>query len=316
LETEFAAALPVIWRRAVSAEGGFGMLDMAQSLAGRAMRKLAKLGKRRISSAWPKGVVSFTFDDFPKTALLHGGAILERYGARGTYYAAFGLAGSEDALGEMFDCDDVRSAHIRGHEIASHTFSHCDCTRLEAKRLRAEVRDNARAMAPILEGWPMASFSYPFGAVSTQARTVLAPCFSSCRGIQPGINEQVPDYADLRANKIYAAEFDSTRVKDLIARNSAVGGWLIFYTHDVRASPSAFGCTPAQLDSVVEYAARRATILPVGDVVSRLGRLAVYRQVGAMAASRTTVRSIRQREGATQTPVAWAPQPSPKVSPF
>ena len=34
------------------------------------------------------------------------------------------------------------------------------------------------------------------------------------------------------------------------------------------------------------------------------------------AASRTTVRSIRQREGATQTPVAWAPQPSPKVSPF
>lgn len=296
------------------------MVDRAQSLVGRATRKLAMLGRRRIPSVWPNGVVSFTFDDFPKTALLHGGAILERYGARGTYYAAFGLAGSEDALGEMFDCDDIRSAHIRGHEIASHTFSHCDCTRLEAKRLRAEVRDNARAMAPILEGRPMTSFSYPFGAISAQARAVLASCFASCRGIQPGINEQVPDYADLRANKIYAAQFDQARMIDLVERNSAVGGWLIFYTHDVRASPSAFGCTPAQLDSVVEYADRRATILPVGDVVSRLGsrfaRLAVYRQVGAMAASRTTVRSIRQREGATQTPVAWAPQPSPKVSPF
>jgi peptidoglycan/xylan/chitin deacetylase (PgdA/CDA1 family) len=216
-------------------------------------------------------VVSFTFDDFPRSALVHGGAILERYQAWGTYYTAFGLAASTSELGEMFDRDDVRSAHLRGHEIACHTYSHCNCARSEKGLLKVEVRDNAGALAPIVDGKGMTSFSYPFGAVSPQAKAVMARSFSSCRGIQPGINEKVPDYGELRANKIYATQFDQAKLRDLIDRNFALGGWLIFYTHDVQDSPSAFGCTPAQLESVVEYAARRMPIFPVRDVVSGLG---------------------------------------------
>ena len=38
-------------------------------------------------------IISFTFDDFPRSALYTGGAILERFGLNGTYYAAFGLMG-------------------------------------------------------------------------------------------------------------------------------------------------------------------------------------------------------------------------------
>ena len=34
---------------------------------------------------WPGGVVSFTFDDFPRSAWVNGGAILEKYDRRGTY---------------------------------------------------------------------------------------------------------------------------------------------------------------------------------------------------------------------------------------
>lgn len=235
------------------------------------MRKIAALGKRPVSSAWPQGVASFTFDDFPRSALIHGGAILERHQARGTYYTAFGLAASTDELGEMFDGGDVRSAHLSGHEIACHTYSHRNCARSANEALRAEVRDNAGAIAPIVDGCGMTSFSYPFGAVSPQAKAVMGRSFSSCRGIQPGINEKVPDYAELRANKIYASQFDQAKMKDLIDRTSASGGWLIFYTHDVQNSPSAFGCTQAQLESVVEYAARRMPILPVRNVVSGLG---------------------------------------------
>ena len=37
-----------------------------------------------------KPFISFTFDDFPRSAWLTGGAILERFGVRGTYYASLG----------------------------------------------------------------------------------------------------------------------------------------------------------------------------------------------------------------------------------
>src|SRR5882672_4602790 len=77
--------------------------------------------------SWPGGIVSFTFDDFPRSAWVNGGAILEEYDRRGTYYAAMGLAGAANHLGPMFEAGDLRAAHARGHEIACHTYSHRDC---------------------------------------------------------------------------------------------------------------------------------------------------------------------------------------------
>ncbi len=47
-------------------------------------------------------IVSFSFDDFPRTAYSAGGAILERFGVRGTYYAAAGLMNTANELGEQF----------------------------------------------------------------------------------------------------------------------------------------------------------------------------------------------------------------------
>jgi hypothetical protein len=47
-------------------------------------------------------------------------------------------------------------------------------------------------------------------------------------------------------------------------------GWVIFYTHDVSEDPSEWGCTPAQLEAVVDHAAQRLPILPVRDVAARV----------------------------------------------
>jgi hypothetical protein len=58
-------------------------------------------------------------------------------------------------------------------------------------------------------------------------------------------------------------------MRRLIDRACKIGGWLIFYTHDVTETPSRFGCTPRQWESVVAYAAERA-VLPVCDVLAKL----------------------------------------------
>jgi len=222
--------------------------------------------------AWPGGVISFTFDDFPKSALVTGGGILERYGSRGTYYAALKLAATTDVLGPMFDGEDVRAAHDVGHEIACHTYTHLNCSHAARRAILAEVRENQAALSALIEGFTPTNFAYPFGAVSLAAKLTLGARFSSCRGIRPGINRGTVDLADLLGTQVYATNFDEFRIRRLIDQNRSVDGWLIFYTHDVAEKPSPFGCKPRQLERIVAYAARSATILPVRDVVAKVSR--------------------------------------------
>ncbi len=238
-------------------------------MIGRKLRSL--VGIYRASDAWPQGVVSFTFDDFPKSALTAGGSILERHGARGTYYVASKLAKTDGAVGRLFDVEDISAAHLNGHEIGCHTYTHLKCSEAEKSSMITEVRANAAALSSMIKGFVPKNFAYPYGAVSPLAKRVLKPYFSSCRGIRPGINEGTLDLSELLANSVYASTFDETRMCGLIDQSSAVGGWLIFYTHDVCETPSPYGCKPEQWETIVAYATKRTIVLPVRDVLAGLG---------------------------------------------
>jgi peptidoglycan/xylan/chitin deacetylase (PgdA/CDA1 family) len=229
------------------------------------------MSARPTSLRWPGGVVSFTFDDFPKSALSIGGAILERRGFRGTYYTAMTLAGADhDNLGPMFDIQDVVSAHSTGHEIACHTYTHLRCRNVTKSLIETEITNNAAALRAVLEGFTPESFAYPYGAVSVKGKQLLGGHFSSCRGISRGINDDIVDLADLLSVMLYAESFDEREICQLIERNRARDGWLIFLTHDVAERPSPYGCTPQQLETVLAYAAARATVLPVRSVTARI----------------------------------------------
>jgi peptidoglycan/xylan/chitin deacetylase (PgdA/CDA1 family) len=219
---------------------------------------------------WPGGVVSFTFDDFPRSAWVNGGAILEKYDRRGTYYTAMGLAGTENNLGAMFDLDDLRAVDAQGHEIACHTYHHRDCARLVAADIADEIDRNSAALAQVLGAPASANFAYPFGGVSLSAKSALSGRFLSCRGTGRGINQGTADLADLASNSVYGHNFDRERLCQLIDDAQAVSGWVIFYTHDVADEPSPFGCTPEQFRSIVAYAAENAAVLPVRDVLAGL----------------------------------------------
>lgn len=242
------------------------------SLAARLAREIGGVLRARPATVrWPGGVVSFTFDDFPRSAWLNGGSILGQYGRRGTFYTAMGLAGTESRLGPMFALDDVRAAHAQGHEIACHTFGHRDCARAAPGEIAAEITRNAAALGEALDGAPVGNFAYPFGGVSQAAKRVLGGRFASCRGTGRGLNRGAADLADLSATSLYSRDFDRERLCGLIDDAQAEAGWAIFYTHDVADPPSPFGCTPAQFRSIVAYAVENAAVLPVRDVLAGLG---------------------------------------------
>jgi len=245
---------------------------MRVSIGARLVREIGGfLCTRPAKVNWPGGVVSFTFDDFPRSAWVNGGAILEKYDRRGTYYAAMGLAGTANNLGPMFETDDLRAAHASGHEIACHTYHHRDCGRLVPAEIADEIDRNAVALAQVLGPAPVVNFAYPFGGVSLSAKSELSTRFASCRGTGRGLNQGTVDLADLFSTSIYSHNFDRDRLCQLIDDAQAAGGWLIFYTHDVADEPSPFGCTPAQFQSIVAYAAENASVLPVREVLTGLG---------------------------------------------
>ena len=250
---------------------------MASTLPIRLLRRLRRYGLGRLTCAkpaaigWPDGVVSFTFDDFPRSAFTAGGPILERHAARGTYYTALGRAGGSGELGPMLLPEDVRAAHEEGHEVACHTFRHLNCSTTPAATIIGDIDENAAALSELLGGFAAVNFAYPYGELSLSTKRALAPRFRTCRGIGQGFNSGQCDLAELRATRIHARGYEAARFRQVIDRNRAAGGWLIFYTHDVAEAPSRYGCTPAQLEAIVGYAAESGAVLPVREVVDRLG---------------------------------------------
>jgi len=207
----------------------------------------------RINSA--RGVISFTFDDFPRSALSVGGAILERHEARGTYYGALSLLGGEEHGQALMIEEDLTALRDRGHELGCHTYSHVNCRSLGEAELNREFTQNNRQAKKIAGGEDFVSFSYPFGEISLLAKSLAAGRFATARGILPGINEGNSDLAALLGNSLYGGLENAEHSLKLIEENERKRGWLIFYTHDVVDTPSPYGCTPEHFAAVVQAAA-------------------------------------------------------------
>jgi peptidoglycan/xylan/chitin deacetylase (PgdA/CDA1 family) len=214
---------------------------------------LCSLHRRSVSLENRGSIVSFTFDDFPRSAASAGAAILEQFGVRGTYYTAMGLMNSSNELGEQFRREDLASLVGKGHELASHTFSHLSCRSVPLSEFRNDVEKGRRAIESA-SGADSGNFAYPFGHVSLRAKRTLGPFLASSRSVIPGLNGPEIDLNLLRANRLYGDLAASRGVEDLISQNLKQGAWLIFYTHDVRPDPSAYGCTPALLEFAVSAA--------------------------------------------------------------
>jgi hypothetical protein len=69
-------------------------------------------------------MVTFTFDDFPRSAYEAAGATLRAFGGHGTYYAAAGWMDGGPATGDRFRTADLPRLLRDGHELGTHTYSH------------------------------------------------------------------------------------------------------------------------------------------------------------------------------------------------
>src|SRR5450432_3063972 len=108
-------------------------------------------------------MVSFTFDDAPKSAATIGAPMLEEYEAHGTFYISGGLVDKWSGSWTGVSADDIVGLHRRGHELACHTFSHARAIDLDAAALAAEMENNRRYLLALDPSICIENFAYPYG---------------------------------------------------------------------------------------------------------------------------------------------------------
>ncbi|MBP2161646.1 MULTISPECIES: polysaccharide deacetylase family protein [Asticcacaulis] len=226
-----------------------------RSLYGKLRRRLARLVATKPArlSGLSRPLLTISFDDAPVSAAHEGAAILERHGARGTYFISTGLSGQESHLGRYTDAADIRALHAAGHEIACHTLTHLDCGRAKGTAIAAELDANHDALIALGVPAPR-TFAYPYGDVSPASKDVLNTRFTASRALHHGLVVTGTDLNQAPAVGIEGADGEDV-ARHWLARAAAMpDSWLILYTHDVREKPSSWGCTPQVLERLVSEA--------------------------------------------------------------
>lgn len=217
-------------------------------------------------------IVSFTFDDAPRSAFGVAREILQQQGAPATYYVSLGLLGRETEVGRIGSRNDLVEAVRDGCELGCHTFDHLDSRDTPVAAYMASVDHNRRALAELLPDYAFRSFAYPKNGPKLAIKSAVSRRFECCRSGGQATNA---DVADLNLVKAVFLDrrtgVDGDRARALIDDNTARRGWLVFATHDVAAEPTPYGCTPDLLESAARYAkASGAQFCTVSEALARI----------------------------------------------
>lgn len=206
-------------------------------------------------------IVSFTFDDFPKSAL-NGADIIEKHGGRAGFYACTTFLGQRSpVMGEMFDGATLNELSVRGHEIGAHTHSHIDCARARLDKVERDIGENLVALAEAGYSENISAFAYPFGETTYSAKRWVGEVFATGRGILPGVNIGDTDRSQLRAIELGATEMHRKRALAALKTCIEAKGWLFFFTHDVSKSPSKQGAPSELIAELAQRAVEGGAVL-------------------------------------------------------
>lgn len=249
-------------------------------MTGNILQRLRTSAGNRLARHWriddlpsrlDRPLVSFSFDDFPRSAETTGARILTDAGYRGTYYVSGCFAGRTiDGL-EHYRTDDLIDLARDGHEIGCHTFDHLRMPRSNRADVARSIARNREFVRSVLgPEYEMSSFAYPYGAVSLSRKWQAASLYPICRSIEPRVNAGLIDFAQIGALGLENRDLDLGRIAAALDEALERNGWVIFFTHDVSDRPTMFGCPTAAFSEVVRMVAERGIdVLPVKHASAR-----------------------------------------------
>lgn len=213
------------------------------------LRQVSRRTDKSILPDMKESIISFSFDDCPKSAFVNGLPLIEAQDWRATIYVACGLCETTNHLGLHVSEADIVDAYNSGHEIADHTYSHLSVNDVDLNTYMADIERNQQALQR-LGIQQSRHFAYPYGHVTPPLKKALRTRFETLRGVVTA------PAATQDANLMWATRVYSNDTIDLVLEKIEVAKtrpqWLHLYTHDVRDAPSKFGCTREDFRTVVE----------------------------------------------------------------
>ncbi len=185
-------------------------------------------------------VISFTFDDFPRSALLNAGAILRERGLAGTYYASFGLIGKKAPTGEIFTREDLDELIRQKHELACHTFDHYDSWDTAPDEFEASILRNQRAISERLPGTGFRSLSYPISWPRPETKRRAATYYECARGGGQTFNSGTMDLNYLKAFFIEQSRDNFEAIRQTIKVRARRAGRAVTERRRIRCSILTF----------------------------------------------------------------------------
>lgn len=217
-------------------------------------------------------LLSITFDDFPRSAGVEGGRVLEAHGVRGTFYVASGLLDRRSDVWTVAGADAIVDLAARGHEMALHGHAHLPAPAMRPSAFAADLAANRAALRRLLPGATHESYAYPYGLCGLAQKRWLSRSVRASRSVMAGINRGRIDLDFLRAVEISERSLRAIPMEGWLDRLAQEGGWLILFTHDVCDTPSPYGTTTRALEAAVTGALGRGIdIMPVRQALDRCG---------------------------------------------
>ena len=137
----------------------------------------------------PEKPIVLTFDDGYRDMYTTAFPILHAHHFKGVAYIVSGFLNSPANVTSQ----QVIEMEDNGIQIASHTVSHVDLTRVSAAELQRQVVDSKLALEALL-GHPVVDFCYPSGQVNDAVvRVVQAAGYQTATTTQPGIVHSAGD---------------------------------------------------------------------------------------------------------------------------
>ncbi|MDX9731523.1 MAG: polysaccharide deacetylase family protein, partial [Bdellovibrionales bacterium] len=148
----WAASIPVFLNRDIEADGRRSQLQSKSAKYGPSAGESGNLTGRE----FPKGMWAITYDDGPSR---HTNAIFDELRSRGLKATFFWLSKNVPA----YEKTAVATALHDGHELANHSHSHAQLTKLSGARLDAEILSSTKTLERYY-GRSVGFFRLPYGA--------------------------------------------------------------------------------------------------------------------------------------------------------
>ena len=244
---------------------GLSLLQRIEYRAG----SVLPLGARTVRSR--RGILSVTFDDFPRSAWQVGRELLGAVGGRATYYVAGRFHDSVVDGEPYFTSRDLTELVAAGHELGCHSFDHQSALNVTLSSYMDSVRRNADFVSSVLPGYHLRSHAFPYGQVRVANRLALRRKFAALRGIETPRKLNRFDPTHLRAGALEARREGQIDWPRLIEEAARCGGWLILFTHGLSTRPSPYDAQPRVLERILGRAQSEGLeILPVGEALDRI----------------------------------------------